>query len=287
MADSKTEDLSSWSKVITADRGWWDLRLGRLWKYRDLIFVFVHRNFTATYKQTILGPLWFFLQPFFTTLVFTVVFSNIAKLSTDKVPPMLFYMAGIVCWNYFQECLLKIGSTFTQNAPLFGKVYFPRLTLPISVVVTNLATFVIQLLFFLCFLAYFYVKGAPIQPSWRMAVLPLLLMQMAALALGVGCIVSALTTRYRDLTMLVNFGVQLWMYGSCVAYPLSSIGEKWRWLMICNPMVPIIEGFRFAFLGQGTVERAYLAVGLLISVSILVIGLLLFNRVEKSFTDTV
>ena len=222
------EDLREWSKVITPDSGWWDLRLGRLWSYRDLILVFVHRNFTATYKQTVLGPLWFFVQPLFTTLVFTIVFNNIAKLSTEKIPPTLFYMAGIVCWNYFQECLVKTGTTFTQNAQLFGKVYFPRMTLPLSIVITNLATFGIQLLLFAGLLIYYHAMGAPVHPTWRMAVLPLLLVQMGALGLGVGCIVSALTTRYRDLTMLVNFGVQLWMYGSCVAYPLSSIGEKWR-----------------------------------------------------------
>ena len=287
MANSNINDLTTWSRVISPHRGVWDLRLGQLWRYRDLILVFVHRNFVATYKQTILGPLWFFLQPFFTTVVFTLVFSKIAGVSTDEVPPFLFYLAGVVVWNYFQECLVKTSATFTQNANLFGKVYFPRLTVPLSIVVTNILTFAIQFIFFLGFFCYFLWQHAPIEPSWRIAVLPLLLVQMAALGLGVGCIVSALTTKYQDLQMLVGFGVQLWMYASCVAYPLSAIPAKWRWAFICNPMVPIVEGFRFAFLGQGIVEMWHLVVGAGISTVIFIIGILLFNHVEKSFTDTV
>jgi lipopolysaccharide transport system permease protein len=263
------------------------MRLGQLWRSRDLILVFVHRNFVANYKQTVLGPLWFFVQPFFTTVVFTMVFSKIAGVSTDEVPPFLFYMSGVVVWNYFQECLIKTSTTFTQNAGLFGKVYFPRLTVPLSIVVTNLLTFAIQFVFFLGFYIYFLAQHAPVEPSWRIAVLPLLLLQMAALGLGVGCIVSALTTKYHDLQMLVGFGVQLWMYGSCVAYPLSAIPNEWRWLFICNPMVPIVEGFRFAFLGQGIVEMWHLAVGAGVSTVIFFVGILLFNHVEKSFTDTV
>ncbi len=278
---------AEWSKIISPHRGWWDLRLNQLWKYRDLILVFVHRNFVATYKQTVLGPIWFFIQPFFTTLVFTLVFSKIAGVSTDAVPPFLFYMSGVVVWNYFQECLMKTSMTFTQNAGLFGKVYFPRLTVPLSIVVTNILTFAIQFTFFLGFFVYFLWHNAPIEPSWRIAVLPLLLVQMAALGLGVGCIVSALTTKYHDLQMLVGFGVQLWMYGSCVAYPLSAIPQEWRWLFLCNPMVPIIEGFRFAFLGQGIVEMWHLALGAVISTVIFFVGILLFSHVEKSFTDTV
>lgn len=277
----------AWSKTITPNRGWWDLRLDQLWNYRDLIFVFVHRNFTATYKQTILGPLWFFIQPLFTTLVFTLVFKQIANLSTDEIPPTLFYMSGVVVWGYFQECLVKTSSTFTQNAGLFGKVYFPRLTIPISIVITNLMTFALQLVFFLCFLTYFYLKGAPIHVGWQVLTLPLLLLQMACLGLGMGCIVSALTTRYRDLSMLVGFGVQLWMYASCVAYPLSAVDERWRQILVWNPMVSIIEGFRYAFLGQGIVERWQLGLGFGVCAAVLLVGVMLFNHVEKTFTDTV
>jgi lipopolysaccharide transport system permease protein len=280
-------DSSAWSKIISPNRGWWDLRLDQLWKYRDLTLVFVHRNFVGTYKQTILGPLWFFVQPFFTTVVFTLVFSRIAGVSTDEVPPFLFYMSGVVVWNYFQECLMKTSTTFTQNAALFGKVYFPRLIVPFSGVITNLVTFGIQFVFFLAFYFYFLWQQAPIDPSWRIAILPLLLVQMAALGLGVGCIVSALTTRYRDLQMLVGFGVQLWMYGSCVVYPLSEIPQQWRWLFVLNPMVPIIEGFRFAFLGQGIVEMWHLGVGAVITTIVFIVGILLFSHVEKTFTDTV
>lgn len=280
-------DNDGWSKTITPYRGWWDLRLVQLWSYRDLIFVFVHRNFTATYKQTILGPLWFFIQPLFTTIVFTLIFNKIANLSTNEIPPTLFYMSGVVMWNYFQDCLVKTSSTFTQNAGLFGKVYFPRLTIPISIVITNLMTFALQFVFFLCFMAYFWIKGAPIHPGWQILTLPFLLLEMACLGLGVGCIVSALTTRYRDLTMLVGFGVQLWMYGSCVVYSLSDIDGKWRQLLVWNPMVSIIEGFRYAFLGQGIVERSYLFIGFGVSVAILLIGVTLFNHVEKTFSDTV
>lgn len=287
METTSDSQPASWSKVITPHRGWWDLRLKQLWNYRDLILVFVHRNFTATYKQTILGPLWFFIQPIMTTVVFTLIFNKIAKISTDEVPPFLFYMSGIVTWNYFSECLTKTSATFTQNAGLFGKVYFPRLTVPLSVVVTNLMSFGIQFSFFILFLFYFWWNGAPVEPNWRIITLPFLLIEMAAIGLGVGCIVSALTTRYRDLQMLVGFGVQLWMYASCVAIPLSSIPEKYRWIFALNPMVSVVESFRLAFLGQGLVDRYLLGISFAASIIILGIGLIFFHHVEKSFTDTV
>ncbi len=289
MANSETAstDLSQWSKVIQPDRGWWDLKLDQLWKYRDLILVFVHRNFTATYKQTILGPLWFFVQPLLTTIVFTVIFKKMADLPTDNIPPFLFYMAGSVAWGYFADCLTKTGATFSANAGLFGKVYFPRMAVPISVIITNLLTFALQMCFFLAFMAWYWFKGAPIEPNWRVLMLPLMVLEMAMLGLGVGCMITAMTTKYRDLSMLVGFGVQLWMYASCVIIPLSGIDQKWRWLFVLNPMVPIIEGFRFAFFGQGIVEKWQIALGFGVSAVILMIGLALFNHVEKSFTDTV
>ena len=287
MTEVEAIETEEWTKVITPHRGWWDLRLDQLWKYRDLVLVFMHRNMVGTYKQTVLGPLWFFVQPLITTIVFTVIFKKIAGISTDRVPPFLFYMSGVVAWNYFQECLTKTSTTFSANTNLFGKVYFPRLTVPLSIVGTGIITFAIQFTFFLCFFIYFYLKGAPLHPSWRIAVLPFLLVEMAALGLGVGCLVSSLTTKYQDLTMLVGFGLQLWMYASCVVYPLSTIPPHLRWIFICNPMVPIIEGFRFAFLGQGIVEMWHLAVGAAVATIILLLGLLLFNHMEKSFADTI
>lgn len=280
------EDLSQWSKVITPQRGWLDVRWRDLWHYRDLIYMFVRRDFVGTYKQTVLGPLWFFLQPLFTTIVFTIVFGRIAKISTDSIPAPLFYLSGVVMWQYFADCLNKTSGTFTGNAELFGKVYFPRLAVPLSVVITSLLAFAIQLTLFLCFFVYFKLHGAPIHLSYRVMVLPVLVVQMAALGLGVGCLVSALTTRYRDLAVAVGFGVQLWMYASAVVYPLSSIPREWRWLLVLNPMVPIIEAFRFAFLGSGVVEIWQLAVGAGVSLVVLLGGVLIFNHVEKTFSDT-
>jgi lipopolysaccharide transport system permease protein len=286
---SNTADIenSTWSKEITPHRGWFDLRWKEIWEYRDLIQLFVQRDFVATYKQTVLGPLWFFLQPIFTTLVFTIVFGRIAKISTDTVPPMLFYLSGVVMWQYFADCLGKTSGAFRNNAGVFSKVYFPRLTVPISIVISSLCTFFIQFGLFLCFFAYFKWQGAPIHPSYRIIVLPLLLVQMAALGLGVGCLVSSLTIRYRDLAMVVGFGVQLWMYASSVVYPLSSISPEFRWVLVLNPMVPIIEGFRFAFLGSGVVEIWQIMLSFGISAIVFLAGVTMFCRVEKSVADSI
>lgn len=281
------EDLSEWSKVVTPHDGWLGVRWREIWEYRDLISVFVRRDFVGTYKQTILGPLWFLLQPLFTTLVMSIIFGRVANISTDETPPFLFYFLGVVAWNYFADCLTKTATTFTANAGIFGKVYFPRLTVPIGVVVTNLITFAIQFSLFLVFLLFFYFKGAPVQPSFRVVVLPVLVFQMAALGLGVGCLVSSVTTRYRDLAMLVGFGTQLWMYASSVVFPLSIIPEKWKWLFVLNPMVPIIESFRFAFLGAGVIEIWQLAVSFVVSMLILLAGMTVFTRVERAVTDTI
>lgn len=284
--DSSQEE-ATWSKVITPHRGWLDVRWRELWRYRDLIALFVQRDFVSAYKQTILGPLWFLLQPLFTTLVFTVVFGRVAQISTDSVPRPLFYLSGVVMWQYFADCLNKTSHTFTSNAGLFGKVYFPRLVIPVSTVITSLITFAIQFALFLAFLAYYKWQGAAVEVSFRIIILPLLLLLMAALGLGFGCMVSALTTRYRDLSVAVGFGVQLWMYASTVVYPLSEIPEDWRWLFVLNPMVPIIESFRFAFLGSGVVELWQLALGAGVSFGVLLAGILIFNYVEKTFADTV
>ena len=280
-------NLRPWSKVITSKRGWFDVRWRELWLYRDLIALFVQRDFISAYKQTVLGPIWFLIQPIFTMIVFTVVFGHVAQISTDSVPRPLFYLSGIVMWQYFADCLNKTSNTFTSNAGLFGKVYFPRLVIPVGTVLTSLITFSIQFALFLAFLIYFKIQGAPVNPSYRILILPVLLVLMAALGLGFGCIVSSLTTRYRDLSVAVGFGVQLWMYASTVVYPLSEIPEKWRWVFILNPMVPIIEAFRFAFLGSGVVEMWHLALGAGISFAVLFGGILIFNYVEKTFADTV
>ena len=275
-----------WDRVVSAKSSWLQLQLGELWRYRDLIYLFVKRDFVATYKQTILGPLWFLIQPILSTLVFTVIFGNIAKLPTDNIPPFLFYLCGLVSWSYFADCLNKSAATFSGNAGIFSKVYFPRLTVPIANSITNLITFAIQFALFLAVLGYFTWKGAPVHTSWRVVVLPLLLLQMAMLGIGFGCIVSSLTTRYRDLAMLLGFFVQLWMYASCVLFPLSLYPKQWHWLLVLNPMVPVIESFRFAFLGAGTVEVYQLLSGAAVSLVVFLLGIFIFRHVERTFSDT-
>jgi lipopolysaccharide transport system permease protein len=288
MNDSASNVEGGWTREITPHHRLFDLKLEQIWKHRDLIYLFVRRNFVATYKQTVLGPLWFLIQPLLTTLVFTVVFKKIAKIPTDGLPPTLFFMAGILAWGYFADCLIKTSSTFSQNAAIFGKVYFPRLVVPISTVIGNLITFGIQFLLFAGFYLYFWLQeGSKINPTYRVIVLPVLMIQMAMLGIGIGCLVSSLTTRYRDLSMLVGFGVQLWMYGSCVAFPLSQVPKEWRWALVLNPMVPIIESFRFAFLGRGVVEIWQLAVGGTVSLVIFLVGIVVFNHVERTFADTI
>lgn len=282
-----SEDLSEWSEVLTPDRGWFDFRLGELWRYRDLVIRFFRREVVSSYKQTVLGPFWFIIPPIINTAVFTVIFGNIGRISTDGVPGFLFYMLGVTAWGYFSSCLTRAAVTFTNNSAIFGKVYFPRLVMPISTIFANLLTFTIQFGVFLAFFAFYWWHGANVHPNWRVIILPFLLIQMAALGLGIGCIVSALTTRYRDFAFMVQFGTQLWMYGSCVVYPLSQIPKEWRMLFILNPMVPIIESFRFAFLGGGIVEIWHLAVSGATTLILLFLGLVMFSRAEKTFMDTV
>ena len=281
------EDLSRWDLVITPERGWLDLRLRQIWEYRDLIVLFFKRDFVASYKQTILGPFWFFAQPLMTSLVFWVVFGRIGKIVTKGVPQFLFFMAGIILWNFFASSLTKTVTTFTGNSGLFGKVYFPRLTVPLSVVLTNLAIFGAQFLMFIGFFAVAWWFGVPVHPNWRLIVLPLLLIEIAMLAIGVGCIVAALTVKYRDLAAMVQFGVQLWMFASCVVFPLEAIPPDKRFWLILNPMVPIIESFRYAFIGYGVIEPWQLALSMGITAVLFVAGLLLFNRVERTHLDSV
>ena len=276
-----------WDLIIEPRRAWWDLRLGQLWRYRDLIMLFVWRDFVASYKQTILGPLWFLIQPLMTTLVFTVIFGNIASLPTDGLPRFLFYMSGTIIWTYFASCLKKTSSTFTSNARIFGKVYFPRLAIPIADLISSLITFAIQFALFLAFLAYFMISGSDVHVTTWALLMPVLIFLMAGLALGFGIIISSLTTKYRDLHYLVGFGIQLWMYGTPVIYPISTIPEEWQWLATANPVTPIIETFRYAFLGAGSPSWGGLSYSFAFMLVVFIIGVLIFNRVESTFMDTV
>jgi lipopolysaccharide transport system permease protein len=276
-----------WSLVIRPKTAWFDLHLADLCRYRDLIALFVRRDFVAQYKQTILGPLWFIIQPVLTTFTFTLIFGRVAKLPTDGLPKILFYLSGVTAWNYFAECLTLTSNTFVANANIFGKVYFPRLAVPVSIVISSLIKFAIQLGLFLGFLFFFILKGSTVRPTAAILLLPLLLLLMAGLGLGSGIIVSALTTRYRDLRFLVQFGVQLLMYGTPVIIPLSKLPEKYQWVMMSNPMTHVIEAFRYAFLGSGTFSWVHLGFTAAAAVVILVLGVLLFNHVEKTFMDTI
>jgi lipopolysaccharide transport system permease protein len=277
----------TWDLIIRPHRNWFDLKLGELWRYRDLVMLFVRRDFVSLYKQTVLGPLWYLIQPLLTTITFTVVFGNIARLPTDGLPQFLFYMSGTVLWTYFATCLTKTSETFVQNSQLFGKVYFPRLAVPVSILISNLIAFVIQFVFFLAFMGYFALHGARIHPNWWILTTPLLILVMAGLGLGFGIIVSALTTKYRDLRFLVQFGVQLLMYATPVVYSTSSIPIRFRPLIRANPMTSVIEAFRYAFLGGGTPDIGQLAYSFAFMVVIVALGAIIFNRVEATFMDTV
>ena len=288
MADATDKALNEgWTTVITPHRGWMDWRLRQLWRYRDLIALFVWRDFTALYKQTILGPAWHVVQPILTTLTFTIVFSLVARLPTDGVPPFLFYLAGTVAWTYFATTLTMTSSTFVTNASLLGKVYFHRMTIPISITITNCISFAIQFAIFLLVLAYFVATGAEIHLTRWVLMAPVLLILLAGYGLGGGIIVSALTTRYRDLAKLVTFGVQLGMFLTPVVYPLSLVPSNLRPLVELNPLTPVLEGFRLAFLGVGTVTMQQLAMSGAGMVVLVVVGLMLFTHIERSFMDTV
>jgi len=276
-----------WTMVIRPKRGLLDINMGELWRYRDLIMLFVKRDFVAKYKQTILGPLWFIIQPLLTTLMFTVVFGNIAGIPTDGIPKILFYLSGIVGWTYFSTCLNDTSQTFVKNASIFGKVYFPRLALPISIVISNLVSFFIQFAFLLIFLFYFMASGSDISPNINVLLIPVLIVLIAGLGLGFGIIISSLTTKYRDLTNLVTFGVTLWMYITPIIYPMSEIPEKYKIYVLANPMTPIVETFKTALLGVGEINYMHLLYSFGFTVVVLVAGVIIFNKVEKTFMDTV
>ena len=277
-----------WDLTIKPKRSLLDIDLKALWHYRDLLMLFVRRDIVAVYQQTILGPIWFFLQPILTTITFVVIFGNVAKLSTDGVPSVLFYLSGIVLWNYFADCLNKTSETFIANAAIFGKVYFPRLIIPLSIIVSNLIKMGIQFVLFLGFWLYFLFKEGSVVHVNNIALLfPFLLLFMAGYGLSFGIIISSLTTKYRDLKFLIGFGVQLLMYASPVVYPLSTVPEKYQWILLLNPMTSIIETFKYGFLGAGIYNPLWLLYNFLGMIFFLVIGVLVFNKVEKSFMDTV
>ncbi len=273
--------------VISGKRRTFDFNLKEIWKYKDLIVLFVRRTFVSQYKQTILGPLWAIIQPLFTTVVITVVFGNLAGLAPEGIPSFLFYFCASIAWGYFSSCLTATSSTFTGNAAIFGKVYFPRLVMPISTVMSQLISFFIQFIFFIGFMIVFMATGANVNPNLYILLTPVLLIHMAALALGIGIIISALTTKYRDLVMVVGFGVQLWMYATPVAYDILTIPEKYRSIYMLNPVTPIITMFRYAFLGYGEPHWLYYGISWIVTLAVLLIGIVMFNRVEKTFMDTV
>ncbi|MGL2964090.1 ABC transporter permease [Flavobacterium sp. RSB2_4_14] len=275
-----------WDLVIKGHTSLFDLRLKEVWHYRDLLFLFVKRDFVTVYKQTILGPLWFFIQPLLTTITFTIIFGNIAQLSTDGAPKIIFYMAGITLWSYFSNCLTSVAGVFNANASIFGKVYFPRLIMPLTVVISNLMKFGVQFLLFVCFVTYFVLNGQ-IHPNLYILILPLIIFLMALFAMGIGLILTAMTAKYKDLNQLISFGIQLFMYVTPVIYPSSSVPENYQWLVALNPLVPLFDYMRYAFLGIGAFSFFVLLYPVVFSFVILAFGVLVFNKAQKTFIDTV
>ncbi len=286
----QTDNPEQWDMVLSPKTGLFDINLKEIWHYRDLLVLFVKRDFVAQFKQTILGPVWHFVQPIFTTIIFVMVFGKIANIPTDGVEPkFLFYMSGITIWNYFASCLNATSNTFVANAGIFGKVYFPRLVLPLSVVLSNMVKFGIQFMLLVLMIVYCNLfLGAPLHISTTWFLIPVLVLMMAALGLGAGIIISSLTTKYRDFTILISFAVQLLMYATPVAYPLSFIkGKSYASWIQWNPLSPIVEAFRFAIFGRGSFNILSLGYSAFFILCALFVGLLLFNKVEKSFMDTV
>lgn len=278
--------------VIRPKNGWFDLKLKEVFDYRDLIFLFVKRNFVSKYKQTILGPAWAIIQPFLTTVMFTLVFGSIAGLAPGGVPSFVFYLSGTVVWTYFSGCLNRTANTFVANSGTMGKVYFPRLVMPISTVLSELISFAIQFSFLIIFIIIYVITDQGVHPNLWAFMTPLIILQLAMLSLGLGIIISALTTKYRDLAMLVGFGLQLWMYASPIAYDMFSMkvfapGGKWHVLYMCNPVTPIVNIFRYGYLGIGIMEWNYYFISWITTIVFLFLGIVLFSRVEKTFMDTV
>lgn len=280
-------DDGNWDIVISSKKNLFELKFRELWRYRDLLMLFVWRDYTHVYKQSILGPLWYVIQPLFMTITFTIIFGNIAKIPTDGIPPMLFYMSGVTLWTYFADCLNKTATTFKDNQQIFGKVYFTRMVVPVSIVISNLIKFGIQVLLFFAIYLYFIYSGAPVAANAYAFLFPLLVVMLAGLGLGFGLVVTSLTVKYRDLVFLLQFGIQLAMYATPVIYPLSEVPEKYRLFAVLNPMTSIIETFKYGFLGEGIFSWGYLGYSFLIMLFLLLAGTAVFNRTEKNFMDIV
>jgi lipopolysaccharide transport system permease protein len=280
------EEHDNWDSVIESKHSLLDINLKEIWQYRDLLVLFVKRDFVTVYKQTILGPLWFFIQPLLTTITFTIIFGNIAQISTDGSPKLVFYMAGITLWSYFSSCLSNVSATFNSNAGIFSKVYFPRLIMPITTVVSNLMKFGVQFLLFVGFVIYFALKEQ-IQPNYYIAFTPFVILLMALISMGLGLVLSTMTTKYKDLTQLISFGVNLLMYATPVIYPSSSVPEKYAALVNLNPLVSLFDYMRFAYLGVGEFQLSSFLYPSVFAVAVLVIGIILFNKTQKTFMDTV
>ncbi|HEX8269190.1 MAG TPA: ABC transporter permease [Flavobacterium sp.] len=285
--DVKQSD--NWDLVIKGQSSLFDLKFADVWRYRDLLLMFVKRDFVSFYKQTVLGPLWFFIQPVFTTIVFSFVFGKLAGISTDGIPQYLFYLSGITAWNYFSDCLNKTSTVFRDNSNIFGKVYFPRLIMPLSIVVSNLIRFGVQFLLLIFMMGFFtiYPTEGAFEVTYAVFFVPILIIMMALLGLGTGLIITAMTTKYRDLTFLVTFGVQLLMYGTTVIYPLSAAPEKYKDIIELNPMTGIIEAFRYSMLGKGEFTLWSISYSAIFTIVVLFIGIVIFNKTEKNFVDTI
>ena len=287
---SNSPQTDDWLFEITPKNKFLTLNLKEIWQYRDLLMLFVKRDVVTVYKQTVLGPLWYLIQPLFTSLIFTVIFNNVAGIETGSIPPFLFNLAGITIWNYFTACLNDTSDTFKKNAAIFGKVYFPRVIMPLSVVLSNLLKFAIQFGIFVAFYIYYYLSGADVSMNGSVVFFPFLIAMMGILGLGLGMLISSLVTKYRDFTYLIGFGVQLLMYLSAVMYPMALLKEKlpkYGWLVDYNPLAYIVETTRYMLLNTGDISIIGLAVTLILTIFIFVIGLLFFNKTEKSFIDTV
>ncbi|MGX9728398.1 MAG: ABC transporter permease [Candidatus Electronema sp. VV] len=287
MRQAADTDNEQWDLILRPKTGWFDIDLEELWRYRDLVIMFVRRDFVTQYKQTILGPLWYIIQPLFTTVVFTIIFGKVAKIPTDELPPFLFYMAGSVIWGYFAASFTATSNTFNANANIFGKVYFPRLTVPLATVLINFLQFAIQLALFIGFYLYFCMNGAEVRPTGWLLLLPLLLTQMALLSFGLGILFSSMTTKYKDLRLAMSFLVQLWMYATPVVYPMSQVPD---WLLpwyVLNPVTAIVESFRHMCFGVSSLQWSHICLSWLITLLLLTTGVVLFSRIEKTFMDTV
>ena len=280
----------NWDLIIKNKSSLFRLDLHEVWRYRDLLRMYVKRDIITFYKQTILGPMWFFIQPIMTTIMFMFVFGGIAGISTDGVPQAVFYLAGLVCWTYFADCLTKCSDTFNANQQIFGKVYFPRLIVPFSIVISNMVKMGIQLVLFLVVYAYYFIVLGTFEINWTIVLFPVLLLMLASLGLGFGLVISSLTTKYRDLRFLITFGVQLWMYATPVIYPLSVMKQNYPdkiWVIVANPLTAIIETFKYGFTGVGVFEWNYLLYSFVMSIAVLLLGIIVFNRVQKNFMDVI